>query len=140
MIFYFYQGLISENPNHRFLGLIDLPYLKKTVTTSSSTSSSTTFLPLPPLPPLSPLPPLPPLSPLLSLPPYYNKASNKASDGARHYDEAAPHLSRYYYYNKARFSGISGPNIKGILIRDTIAFFLIELLPLFISSKIANPR
>ena len=95
MVFYFYPGLRSENLNHHCLGLIGLPYLEKTVTTSSSTSSisssttssSTTFLPLPPLPPLPPFPPLPPLSPLPPFPPCCGKASNEASGeagGARH--------------------------------------------------------
>ena len=148
MVFYFYPGLRSENPNHRFLGLIGLPCLEKTITTSSSTSStsssttsssttssSTTFLPLPPLLPL------PPFSPLLSLspfPPCCGEASDEASGGvgkARHCGGAAPRLSRCYCCSGARFSGISGPGVGG-----AVAFFPIGLLPLFVSSKIAGPR
>ena len=152
MVFYFYSGLRSENPNHRFLGLIGLSCLAKTVTTSSSTSStsssitssSTTFLPLPPLLSFLSFLSLPPLSPILSLLPLLSfspccgKASNEASDragGARHCGGVAPRLSRCCCYSRARFSDINGPGVGGV-----VAFFLTGLLSLFVSSKIAGSR
>ena len=118
---------ISENPIHLFLGLIDLP-LREYFTTSSSSSSassssssSSTSLITAFLSPLTPafLSPLtPPLAPLLTPPllSRYNRSNN-----CDRFDKICEESS---YINT------SEPDMK-----DTVAFFLTELLSLLGDSK-----
>ena len=67
----------------------------------------------------------------------YNKACDKIYVKAYvKSDKTCDNIyDKYYYYNKGKFSNINKFNIKDIII-----FFLIKLLPFFISLKRNNSR
>ena len=121
------KASILKNLNHHFLGLIGLSTRENRTsssTTSSSTTSSFTTLSLLSLLPHIPLPPF--------LPYYYYDDKGYGEGYDRDYggDYSGDYGGDS---SKANDSNLSRPGVE-----DTVAFFLIKLLPLFISSKIPD--